>query len=212
VASLGADVIALQEVDSRRRSTSAVHPLTLLADRLGLQAVAGLTIGDERAGYGNALLTRFPVMEIARHDLSQPGREPRGALQVLLETPAGPMWCVVFHLGLAGWERRRQARTLIAAVGDQAQGVISVVAGDVNAWWLTAIEVRWLERALGSSPRRATFPARVPVFALDRIFVRPGACAGELTAVRDRQARHASDHLPLVREILPARRHRDGDA
>ncbi len=203
--SLDADLIALQEVDSRNQSTDDVHPLDLVANHLRLEPVAGLTIGDERAGYGNAWLTRYPVVEVARHDLSQPGREPRGALEVTMDTPVGAVRCVVFHLGLAGWERRRQAEALLRAIGGHSEHVISVVAGDVNAWWLTAIEVRWLERALGSSPRRATFPARFPLFALDRIFVRPREAAGRLTVIRDRQAALASDHLPLVCEIVAPR-------
>lgn len=203
--SLDADLIALQEVDSRDRSTDDVHPLDLLARHLGLERVAGLTIGDERAGYGNAWLSRYPVVEVARHDLSQPGREARGALEVTVDSPVGLVRCVVFHLGLAGWERRRQAKALLRAIGGDPVHAITVVAGDVNAWWLTAIEVRWLERALGSSPRRATFPARFPLFALDRIFVRPRQAAGRLTVIRDRQAALASDHLPLTREIAMPR-------
>jgi endonuclease/exonuclease/phosphatase family metal-dependent hydrolase len=46
-----------------------------------------------------------------------------------------------------------------------------------------------------------TYPARMPFFSLDRILARPAELIGEIAAVRNSLAAHASDHLP-VRTVL----------
>ncbi len=86
---IDADVFALQEVHSDQRAGGPLDQARFLADALGLDAVPGPTL-DRRGGrYGNLLLTRLPLGTVRRHDLSVAGREARGALEVVLESPAG---------------------------------------------------------------------------------------------------------------------------
>ena len=54
--------------------------------------------------YGNALLTRFPVMAVRRWDLSVGLHEARGALDVDLRVSGHSMQVVTTHLGL--WPAR----------------------------------------------------------------------------------------------------------
>jgi endonuclease/exonuclease/phosphatase family metal-dependent hydrolase len=58
-----------------------------------------------------------------------------------------------------------------------------------------------LHARLGRTPGVRTFPARRPVFALDRVWVQPRVCLARVTPHATRLARVASDHLPVRAEI-----------
>jgi len=75
---LHADVLALQEVEHHQ--VDGTDLLDYLATATGMQAVAGPTLLRETRDYGNALLTRLPLLTLNRVDLSLPPHEPRGAL------------------------------------------------------------------------------------------------------------------------------------
>jgi len=196
VRELGADVVALQEVESH--AASASDPLAVLADAAGMEAVPGPTL--LRAGgvrYGNALLTRLPLREVVHWDLSVRGHEPRGALDVRLVAPDGPVRVLATHLGLSRRERREQVERLLARIG-AAGAERLVLLGDLNEWWPgRGDSLAALRKRLGSTPRPATFPSRRPLFPLDRILVDPPEALHDLAVHRTPTARQASDHLPL---------------
>jgi endonuclease/exonuclease/phosphatase family metal-dependent hydrolase len=191
---LDADVIALQEL--RWRPREALHVLDDLAARLGYAPLAGPTLLRPGGHYGNALLTRLPVAQVRLEDLSVPGREPRGALGALLRAERGTLTVIATHLGLAPWERRRQMQRLLALV--RASDKPAALLGDLNEWFLWGRPLRWLRRHFGRTPAPATFPARWPVFALDRIWVEPARLLERIEVHRAAPAKAASDHLPLV--------------
>ncbi len=190
---LDADAIALQEL--RWQPAEALHVLADLAARLGYTPLAGPTLLRPDGHYGNALLTRLPVEDVRLEDLSVPGREPRGAIAAVLRTGDGPLTMIATHLGLAYGERRRQMQRLLALVRKSAKPV--VLLGDLNEWLLWGRPLRWLRAHFGRTPAPATFPARWPVFALDRIWVEPSAALERIEAHAAPPARAASDHLPL---------------
>jgi endonuclease/exonuclease/phosphatase family metal-dependent hydrolase len=68
----------------------------------------------------------------------------------------------------------------------------------LNEWFLWGRPLRWLHAVFRDTPSPATFPSGRPVFALDRLWVRPRAMLGTLAVHRSATARIASDHLPLV--------------
>ena len=84
---LNADLIGLQEVDSRLAAAGACDQLTFLARRLGFNVVAGLNIVCHRGHYGNALLSRWPILNSRLIDLSAAGREPRGGIDAAVAWP-----------------------------------------------------------------------------------------------------------------------------
>lgn len=188
---LGAGVIGLQEVDARR----GADQFRRLAEGAGLEGLAAPTIGRGGAGcYGNLLLTRLPVLSERRHDLSVPGREPRGALEVLLDAGGRPLRVVVTHLGLSWRERGLQARRLVAALPED--DLPTVLLGDLNTWVPREPALRFLQARFGPGPAPATFPSRYPVLALDRAWA-PARALRAHGVLRDRLARVASDHLPV---------------
>jgi endonuclease/exonuclease/phosphatase family metal-dependent hydrolase len=197
---IDADVIALQEVGATD-AADADALLDRLAAGRGYDVVRGYTLHDERGDYGNALLTRLPVTDVEPVDLTILDREPRGALVVTLAPPGGAPLCVVAtHLGLRAGERRAQAARLEGLLA-RSRAPVTAVLGDLNEWRPRAPVTRRLARLLGRAPRRSTFPARRPVLALDRVFVRPREQLVDLRAHRSPLARLASDHLPLVARI-----------
>jgi endonuclease/exonuclease/phosphatase family metal-dependent hydrolase len=80
---LEADVLALQEVEHHQ--VEGIDLLEYLATVTGMKPITGPTLLRETRDYGNALLTRLPVLTLNRVDLSLPPHEPRGALDVMLD-------------------------------------------------------------------------------------------------------------------------------
>jgi endonuclease/exonuclease/phosphatase family metal-dependent hydrolase len=194
LAEIDPQVVALQEVQSGAAGRDLVQ---LCRERLGAEAVSGVTMLRRDAEYGNALLTRHPVLSVARLDLSVPPHEPRGALDVRLDCGGWRLRIVATHLGLRPYERRRQVRQLLAAL-DDGDDLPTVLMGDLNEWWLWGRPVRWLHAQFRRTPAPPTFPSRLPMFALDRLWVRPRSLLQRLVVHRSPLARIASDHLPLV--------------
>ena len=191
---IGAGVVALQEVQTGRTGRTLIHHF---CDRLGAEAISGVTLLRKDAEYGNAVLTRYPVRTIERIDLSVSPHEPRGALDVVLDAGATDLRVLATHLGLWPYERRRQVRQLLAAIAT-GPDVPTVLMGDINEWFLWGRPLRWLHVEFRHTPAPATFPAHLPVFALDRLWVRPRTLLRRLAVHASPLARVASDHLPLV--------------
>jgi endonuclease/exonuclease/phosphatase family metal-dependent hydrolase len=195
----GADVIGLQEVIREDGRDDADHA-AFLASRLGMEMIMGETRSHGRGTYGNALLTRLPVIGSARCDLSWRTREPRGCLRVDIGVGGTTLHVFNCHLGLNFRERRRQLDLLAGfiAVSHQLPGP-RVLMGDFNEWHFGPI-TRGLRREFSSPMRRMrrTHPARFPIFKLDRIYWDLALEAREFRVHRSRLARVASDHLPVV--------------
>lgn len=192
---LRADVIALQEVETRR--DGGLDLIEQFAEITKTTAVAGPTILNEAAHYGNALLTRYPVRAMVRVNLSVSGREPRGALDVQLSGPRRETVRVLAtHLGLRPNERRSQVHCLAARLAESHTD-LSVLMGDLNEWFLWGRPLRRLRRFFGTTPAPASFPVRFPLFALDRIWVQPRSKLRSLEIHRSALSRVASDHFPL---------------
>jgi endonuclease/exonuclease/phosphatase family metal-dependent hydrolase len=204
------DIVALQEIDSRRGLAADVcagsNPFEVLRHELGRHGVDAHAISTADGHYGQALFSKWPVAASSVHDLSFPEREPRRAICSDVVTPFGPLRVVATHLGLSLSERRSQAKILLGLLGvagDDANlpAVGPIVAmGDFNDWLWAGSVRRSLERCLRQSTHHRTFPARLPLFELDRIYVSPPA---RVIASRiDRTASALSDHLPVIADIV----------
>ena len=195
---ISADIVALQEVGFR--AGEAGNILHELAGRSGAEVIEGVTLQDERGHYGNALLSRLPGGRVRLHDLSIAGREPRGAIELNSRVNGVDVRLVATHLGLRPGERRYQVQRLLP-VFEGGAGRVDVLLGDLNEWFLYGRLLRRLHRLFGALPAPATFPAKWPVLALDRLWVRPRSVVKSLQVHSSPLAREASDHLPLVAEL-----------
>jgi len=193
------DIIALQEVDSRRKLPDNADLFLMLQDALGDHGVAARSISTADGHYGQMLISCCPIKASEVHDISAPEREPRRAIKAEIETPAGMIRVIATHLGLSVGERRAQVKQLLklSAGPDMA----TVVMGDFNDWlWAGSVRAA----LAGELPARShfrTFPSRLPLLRLDCIFCRPRGAL--LATFRDRSARAISDHLPVIADITP---------
>jgi endonuclease/exonuclease/phosphatase family metal-dependent hydrolase len=193
IRSLDADVVGLQEVGGH----DGIDQLHRMADALGLAAIPGPTLVRRGGPYGNAVLSRLPVIRSRKLDLSVGRFERRGAIEVLLDVGERRVRLIATHLGLRPGERRRQRRMLADAIDAGDDGELLVLLGDLNQWWPPrgALDARW--PGLEAARFVPTYPARFPLLALDRILARPGHAVRRLEAPRTPLTRRASDHLPL---------------
>jgi len=190
-------------------------------------AAYGMNAVYDHGHHGNALLSAFPIANSRNHDVSDHAYEQRGILHCVLETARGPVHCYVVHFGLFEAGRRRQAQALIAAVQASApDGEPVIIAGDFNDWRnslggelrnaLGVVEafdqigsastlgdlVRTLRGKHRLAPAR-TFPAALPFFRLDRIYVR-GFKVETAQVLHGNLWAKLSDHAPIVANLTLA--------
>jgi endonuclease/exonuclease/phosphatase family metal-dependent hydrolase len=202
ISALGADVIALQEVDSWPGSGGEPVQMEFLAHTAGLHAISGPTLERQGGHYGNALLTKLPVLDVRQLDLTVYRREPRGALDVDLDANGAILRVIATHLGLLPSERRRQVQRILEAVAEDRPGVTTVLLGDINEWFVAGRPLRWLHTRFGAGSKGRTYPSWCPLFALDRVWARPQSALARFAVHGGRAARQASDHLPVTAEIV----------
>jgi endonuclease/exonuclease/phosphatase family metal-dependent hydrolase len=215
VQALDADVVFLQEVrlfhTRQARYFDRTHfgwPQQGQADFLAPDGyeVAYRTNATTRFGeHGNALLSRWPLGEVAHRDVSDHRFEQRGFLHVPVHWQGCTVHAVVVHLGLVHSSRLRQVQRLARFLEHEIPAhELLVVAGDFNDWGEKLdgpMAELGLRRARApSGPLVATFPSRVPLFALDRFYLRGLSCCSTITH-RGPSWQRMSDHLPLVAEL-----------
>ena len=196
---LDADFLALQEVEDRPFAGTTVSEF--LSSRLGMHAYRGVTLRRAEADYGNLLLSKHEARVHVLHDISVPGGEPRGCIEVDYDIDDLHVRLFATHLGLRARERLQQVERLAPAL-ERDDADVRILAGDINEWRPSGRVLRAVHRIFGSGPRRRTFPSGMPTIALDRIYVSPGHALTELRTVTTAEARIASDHLPLVCDIM----------
>lgn len=204
IAEIAPDVIGLQEVIREKGDVDPVaDQAAYLAGRLGMRFVMGETRGHGDGTYGNALLTRLPILGSVRRDLSHGTREPRGCLRVDLGVNGTALHVFNCHFGLAMRERRQQLELLAEFMG-VAAGLEGprVLMGDFNEWHRGPIS-RGLRLEFASPMRRMrrTHPAVFPLFALDRIYWDVELEGQAFHVHRSHLARVASDHLPVLARL-----------
>ena len=203
---IGADVVALQEVDRRFGDRAGVLDLARLSQRTGLEPIIlADRLGRRAAGWhGNLLLVRGAEVEAAE-PVTLPGLEPRGAILADLRIGGHPLRIIAAHLGLMRRSRLVQARRLAAEIGG-ADDRPTILMGDFNEWRLGAdCGLMPLRRGLRAVKRSAataaSFPAQFPVLPLDRIIGCRQAIVADIAPHDSPLARRASDHLPVVARL-----------
>jgi endonuclease/exonuclease/phosphatase family metal-dependent hydrolase len=190
------DIVALQEVDSRRALAGAADPFEFLTRAVGLHGIGAKSLTSEDGDYGQMLVSRWSLHAHEICDISFPEREPRRAIRAEVVTPAGPLTVIATHLGLSIRERRSQARVLTKLAAGEGP---TVVAGDFNDWFWPGSVRTVLSRVLGGRTRYRTFPSRLPMFRFDRIYCRPRAAL--VRSFIDKDGRALSDHLPVIADV-----------
>lgn len=200
IAEIGADILALQEVDMRYGNRAGLMDLDAMRRELGLIAVPTESVREAHGFHGNLLFVRDALVEVVHH-LHLPGFEPRGALMADLSVAGQPLRVISAHLGLLRRSRAGQVRALMQKLSTlDARPVL--LMGDLNEWRMKGrSSLGQLADHFSEPPTVQSFPARYPLFALDRMM----ACSeGELIDLMAHEtplSRVASDHLPIKAQL-----------
>jgi endonuclease/exonuclease/phosphatase family metal-dependent hydrolase len=151
--------------------------------------------------YGNLLLARGDLGRHRMIELTVVPFEPRSALDCTVHTHLGEVRVIAAHLGLFRGERRRQIQ-FIADVIAKRPSPFTLVMGDFNIFGAERTSLRHIG-APERLPKLRTFPSRYPLISLDRIWTVPNAGLIQQHVHRTPLSRVASDHLPMVAEIVP---------
>lgn len=205
LAAIDADIVALQEVVG----ASPLKPgqAAELGAALGMGWVMAPTRHLRTALFGNVVLTRFPVRHHVQYDLTWKTCEHRGVQRVDVGMEDDTLHFYNVHFGTSLLERRHQAARLATLVSDRRLVGPKIILGDFNEWarHLGATDI--LAQRLQSIDlskhlsRRRTYPGFFPILHLDHIYYEGRVEVLKVTLPRDRMAKMASDHLPLVADL-----------
>jgi endonuclease/exonuclease/phosphatase family metal-dependent hydrolase len=155
---------------------------------------------DESAGgFGNALLTRIPIVALQQWQLLPPAKpydgteasEPRSATLIKLRFGSESFWVGSTHLPRGDSDARAHALRRLTAITQKLDGCW-VICGDFNAPPST-----WLDNehslVVCPDPAQPTYPASQPIEAIDYCIASHGvSLEAKVLPVA------GSDHLPLV--------------
>lgn len=203
-----ADIVCLQEVRSHHRKFERYFTRWPELDQAGYlspegyEAVYRTNAFTRHGEHGNALLSRWPVLGVGHADVSDHRFEQRGLLHAQLLVDGTDVHVVVVHLGLIHASRERQVQRLGQFIAREVPASAPlIVAGDFNDWSaqllkpMAALDLRTFEGI-----RLPTYPARLPLLHLDRIFVR-GLRPVSAHVPHGAAWRRMSDHLPLIADL-----------
>ena len=220
-----ADIVMLQEVDEGVPRSQEMNLAKVLADDAGYDHFAlGHNVSMRKGRYGNATLSRFPIVRERNIDLTVGRRKRRGCQHTTIALPnsaanaeaadgdANEHHLEVFnlHLGLSARERQQQATILSHSheFSDLGEDTPCIVAGDFNDW-------RSLLRGfytqdfgfncatdsmnhLGRVRALRTFPSFAPRGGLDRVYYRGPLEINAVQRCGVKLSRIASDHLAVI--------------
>ncbi len=213
VNTLSTDLVFMQEVVGAHKGHAkrfsdwqATPQYEYLADTMWPDYAYGRNAVYPDGEHGNALLSKFPIVQYNNLDVSISGTEERGLLHSVLDVPGQPpVHAICVHLGLREGHRRQQLQLLCGLLEPLPENEPVIVAGDFNDWRGRADRLlaqcnlqEAFVQATGSLAK--SFPARLPLLPLDRIYVR-GATTHNPEVLTRRPWSHLSDHLPLVVEV-----------
>ncbi|MGQ9593376.1 MAG: endonuclease/exonuclease/phosphatase family protein [Anaerolineae bacterium] len=197
LAEVQADVVGLNEVSRGRLLDGGVDVLLWLGHRLGMRAEFGAIV---EGLYGNALLSRYPIVGVQNFPFETYHREPRGCLLITVQVGEGQVLTMVTHLDHGEEAAPTRAAQVVELLALWAGRTPAILLGDFNAEpgapELANLKAAgWVDVVSALQERPApTIPSPVPVRRTDYIFVTQEVQPVEISV----PSSSASDRLPLV--------------
>lgn len=212
-----ADVVLLQEVDEGAPRSRELNLAKELAGMAGYPHFAlGHNVSLKRGRYGNATLSRFPILRERNIDLSvAESWIRRGCQHTTLDLTGNGnghrLEVFNLHLGLSARERNKQLDLLVRSheFSSVDRETPLLVGGDFNDWRSLLMPAFTNGLGFGCATERKrgpyrcipTYPSFSPQGGLDRIYHRGRLHLLTVHSCRLQIARVASDHLPVVAEF-----------
>ncbi len=203
-----ADIIFLQEVDDNVPRSRFHRQVDLIGDALSMRyRVFQRNVKLTKGHYGNAILSRYPLLDTENINLTVSIKKKRRALVAhcqLQNEHQRTLLLINCHLGLAGFERVMQLRKILNSpvMKHVHHATPVIIGGDYNDVWGTLGKNVMIPAGFKPvSKKTNTFPAIMPVRQLDRIYYRGEQKCLHSFPGHSKIARQASDHLPLVADF-----------
>lgn len=194
----GGQIIGLQEVDKYLPRSHFSHQPRKLGLLLQKHWVFGPNLKWRPAQYGNAVLSRWPIVKWKQHMLPSTS-EQRGIIEAVINiNKTIPVAFFCTHLGLSQEERLKQTQVILDIISETNYPAILV--GDFNDDRHSqehALISSVFQEATGTIGGLKTFPSHQPKEQLDFIFVSPEWQVVSVFSVQSQ----ASDHLAVVCDI-----------
>ncbi len=202
----GADIVALQEVDKGVARTARRDFPAELAALTGMACVFSNNFAFQGGEYGNAVLTRFPVLRVANtpYQMLREG-EQRGLMQLVLEVHGRELVFMNTHIDYRPDDAERMLNVgEIETRLKQYAGRPIILSGDFNTTPDSRVCRRLNEKFDDTWARVGqgdgfTIPAEQPAKRIDYIWIAKDKSLVPLKVWVPRS--DASDHLPVVAEF-----------
>jgi endonuclease/exonuclease/phosphatase family metal-dependent hydrolase len=207
------DIVALQELDVKRRRTGKIDQAHFIAQELEMAYHFFPAIQIEEEEYGDAILSRYPMQLIHAGKLptlpNKFGLEPRGALWAKITIGDRDIQIFNTHFGLRKQERLVQVEALMGKewLGNPHRSDPTIICGDFNSLPYSKVckkirsQFRDAQVALHDHRPQRTFFGRYPIGRIDHVFVSPEFTIHKIDVPRTALTLMASDHLPLIVDV-----------
>lgn len=171
-----ADIIGLQEVERMMPRSGYQDQARIIAEELGYHYYYGGNINILGVQYGNALLSKYPILKASNHRLPKERLEPRGMIEADIDVD-GSIWHVyVTHLGLNSKERNKQINYINQLVSHRSGNIL--LMGDFNnhpdSWEMDLLDERLVDSAAALNcfdHYTFTWRGDTPNVRIDRIYL-----------------------------------------
>ncbi len=198
IRSVDPDVVMLQEVDQNVGRSGTVDQPNRLEELTGLRSIFGANIDLQGGKYGNAILTRLPLIKHHNYQLANYDQgEQRGVLEAELWFFGMPLRVFGTHFDHRPDDRERMASAKAINLISDVSYPPAVLAGDINATRDTNVLKRLQEQWSIAGPDLPTIPSTQPTNQIDFIFFRPSNHWNVLET-RVLEEPLASDHRPIL--------------
>lgn len=205
------DIVFLQEIVGENlnfRKKLKRYPienqLEYLADKIWPHFSYGKNAIYDHGHHGNAILSRYPIVYMNRHDLTYHRLEQRGLLHGIIHIDNLPIHLLCTHLNLFNYHRKLQYQKICDYISKNIGDSRIVLGGDFNDWnqkassyFETQLQFKEVFK-LKTGSYAKSFPIGLPALTLDRFYVKNLNCEN----VHIHHHAKVSDHLPLSCELI----------
>ena len=201
------DLVALQEIDVGVERSGREHQIRMLGKMTGMASRYGPTQHYQGGLYGNGVLSRLPILDVAIHPLpyTEATKEkvtyPRACIAVTVRGPEGrPLRFISTHFQHnVSEDRLAEAKKINQLFAGKGGNIPTILAGDMNATPdsdpMKELHKHWTNAM--NDPPAPTAPSRKPRSRIDYILFRP-AKSFRLLETKVIAEEMASDHRPVL--------------
>lgn len=197
-----ADVVMLQELDTRAASRDTERDIRdICAGRVFTLAPSPVT-ETEHGWFGNAVLSRFPVVSNDTININPDNTTPAIIQVVVIATPHGEVTLINAHK-----TAKRQIPLLKEYISQHLahNTMPMILGGDFSERQMFYSAFKLLDDVLVPHTVGTTFPFRFPLFSLDRVWTSGDIRLRRSKRLSDNKVKTFSSHRPVQLDVqLPA--------